>query len=180
MDRGAWWATVHGVAKSWTQLKWLSMHYQHGEPSRSQTGGPQQHVQLTRPPASHPLKTHSLRQLYTKRPFKLISAQSLQEATVYQSISHHSVSKIYIQAPLKMLVCYIRQVELASPGTASNLCWRHPPEIPILLHCTLWASWPMISKMQTALASSLKSLPFLQYFTCLEHFLEALLWVFSL
>ena len=26
MDRGSWWATVHGVAKSWTQLKWLSMH----------------------------------------------------------------------------------------------------------------------------------------------------------
>ena len=21
MDRGAWWATVHGVTKSWTQLK---------------------------------------------------------------------------------------------------------------------------------------------------------------
>ena len=26
MDRGAWWATVHGVSKSWTQLKHLSMH----------------------------------------------------------------------------------------------------------------------------------------------------------
>ena len=26
MDRQAWWATVHGVTKSWTQLKWLSMH----------------------------------------------------------------------------------------------------------------------------------------------------------
>ena len=25
MDRGAWWATVHGVAQSWTQLKQLSM-----------------------------------------------------------------------------------------------------------------------------------------------------------
>ena len=25
-DRGAWRATVHRVAKSWTQLKWLSMH----------------------------------------------------------------------------------------------------------------------------------------------------------
>ena len=25
MDRGAWRATVHSVAKSWTQLKWLSM-----------------------------------------------------------------------------------------------------------------------------------------------------------
>ena len=25
MDRGAWWATVHGVAKSWTWLKQLSM-----------------------------------------------------------------------------------------------------------------------------------------------------------
>ena len=26
MDRGAWWATVHGVAKSWTRPKWLSTH----------------------------------------------------------------------------------------------------------------------------------------------------------
>ena len=26
MDRGAWRATVHGVAKSWTQLKQLSRH----------------------------------------------------------------------------------------------------------------------------------------------------------
>ena len=25
MARGAWWATVHGVAKSWTQLKQLKM-----------------------------------------------------------------------------------------------------------------------------------------------------------
>ena len=28
VDRGAWWATVQGVAKSWTWLKWLSMHPQ--------------------------------------------------------------------------------------------------------------------------------------------------------
>ena len=27
-DRGAWWATVHRVAKSWTQLKQFSMHAQ--------------------------------------------------------------------------------------------------------------------------------------------------------
>ena len=26
MDRGAWWATVHGVAKSQTQVQQLSMH----------------------------------------------------------------------------------------------------------------------------------------------------------
>ena len=26
MDRGPWWTTVHGVTKSWTQLKWCSMH----------------------------------------------------------------------------------------------------------------------------------------------------------
>ena len=26
MDRGAWWATVHRVTKSWTRLKLLSMH----------------------------------------------------------------------------------------------------------------------------------------------------------
>ena len=28
MERGAWRATVHGVAQSWTQLKRLSMHTQ--------------------------------------------------------------------------------------------------------------------------------------------------------
>ena len=27
MGRGAWWATVHGVAKNQTQLKQLSMHF---------------------------------------------------------------------------------------------------------------------------------------------------------
>ena len=27
MDKAAWQATVHRVAKSWTQLKWLSMQY---------------------------------------------------------------------------------------------------------------------------------------------------------
>ena len=26
MDRGAWRTTVHGIAKSWTQLKQLSMY----------------------------------------------------------------------------------------------------------------------------------------------------------
>ena len=26
MDRGAWWAAVHRVTQSWTQLKLLSMH----------------------------------------------------------------------------------------------------------------------------------------------------------
>ena len=26
MDRGAWWATVHSIAKSWTQLKRLGTH----------------------------------------------------------------------------------------------------------------------------------------------------------
>ena len=27
MDRGAWWATVHGVAKSWTQLRVCTQAY---------------------------------------------------------------------------------------------------------------------------------------------------------
>ena len=26
MDRGAWWARVHGIAKSWTRMKGLSTH----------------------------------------------------------------------------------------------------------------------------------------------------------
>ena len=26
VDRGAWWAAVHSVSKTWTWLKWLSMH----------------------------------------------------------------------------------------------------------------------------------------------------------
>ena len=35
-DRGAWWAAVHGVAQSRTQLKWLSMHACFGEGNGSQ------------------------------------------------------------------------------------------------------------------------------------------------
>ena len=31
MDRGAWWATVHGVAMSQTHLKWLSTHLETGD-----------------------------------------------------------------------------------------------------------------------------------------------------
>ena len=30
MDRGAWWASVHRIAKSWTQLKGLNMHAHSG------------------------------------------------------------------------------------------------------------------------------------------------------
>ena len=30
MDRGAWWATVHGVTQSWTRLKQLSRSYPSG------------------------------------------------------------------------------------------------------------------------------------------------------
>ena len=35
MDRGAWWATVHGVAKSWTQMKQLNTHNTHESYSSS-------------------------------------------------------------------------------------------------------------------------------------------------
>ena len=36
MDRGVWWAAVHGVAQSWTQLKRLSMHACIGEGNGNQ------------------------------------------------------------------------------------------------------------------------------------------------
>ena len=35
MDRGAWQATVHGVAKSWTRLKQLNTHNTHESYSSS-------------------------------------------------------------------------------------------------------------------------------------------------
>ena len=35
MDRGAWWAIVHGMEKNWTQLEQLSMHTRRDYP-----GGP--------------------------------------------------------------------------------------------------------------------------------------------
>ena len=25
MGRGTWWATIHGVSKSWTQLSWVTL-----------------------------------------------------------------------------------------------------------------------------------------------------------
>ena len=37
MDRGVWWATVHGVANSWTGLSEHCMHKQ--EAGRGQGGG---------------------------------------------------------------------------------------------------------------------------------------------
>ena len=43
MDRGAWWATVRRVAKSWTWLKWLSVHIykEKNDPASSFFTGPQ-------------------------------------------------------------------------------------------------------------------------------------------
>ena len=38
LDRGAWWATVHRVEKSWTQLKWLSTHARRGNKSHRPCG----------------------------------------------------------------------------------------------------------------------------------------------
>ena len=40
MDRGAWWATVHGIAKSWTRLKQLSMHSIYYIPGSLEQGSP--------------------------------------------------------------------------------------------------------------------------------------------
>ena len=40
MDREAWWATVHRVAKSWTQLKQLSMHAPTFQGPRFSLSGP--------------------------------------------------------------------------------------------------------------------------------------------
>ena len=45
MDRGAWWAAVHGVTQSWTQLKRLSMHACIGEGN----GSPLQYSCLENP-----------------------------------------------------------------------------------------------------------------------------------
>ena len=40
MDRGAWRATVHGVAKSWVQMSWTQMNTAHGDPIFSFGGTP--------------------------------------------------------------------------------------------------------------------------------------------
>ena len=40
MDRGAWWATVHGIAKSWTRLKQPSMHNIYYIPGSLKQGSP--------------------------------------------------------------------------------------------------------------------------------------------
>ena len=45
MDRGAWWAALHGVAQSRTQLKQLSMHARTGEGN----GNPLQYSCLENP-----------------------------------------------------------------------------------------------------------------------------------
>ena len=51
MDRGAWWATVHGVAKSWTRLSSVHLaaffHVVSASPTLPHPGGP-----LPRPKAT--------------------------------------------------------------------------------------------------------------------------------
>ena len=142
-------------------------------------------------PSHLPSPEHTQTQLHTKRPFKLISTQSLQEVTVYQSASHHSMSKTYIQAMRKTLGCYSRPSpeQLQTFADVILQRFRYSSIAPSALmargqqnaNCpSLFSERAAVSKMQTALASSLKPLPFLRYFTCLEHFLTALLWSCSL
>ena len=48
VDRGAWWATVHGIAKSWTQLSNFSFFhsfYFTGPKIKEDTGGINPHTQ---------------------------------------------------------------------------------------------------------------------------------------
>ena len=55
-DRGAWWATVHGVAKNGPQLKWLSTHAEH---LQVRACSPENWVTLVTPPKiADPLRTH--------------------------------------------------------------------------------------------------------------------------
>ena len=54
MDTGAWWATVHGVAKSWTRLKQLSTHA-HKENTKPLNLSFQYRAQLPVSKAKHPL-----------------------------------------------------------------------------------------------------------------------------
>ena len=66
MDRGAWWATVRGVAKSWTQLSdftSLSLHFitetERGGTDAGVSGNPRLpgDPELPRPPAPPPFTT---------------------------------------------------------------------------------------------------------------------------
>ena len=51
MDRGAWWATVHGVSKNWTWLKLISMHaHTHTEGRQSPWQGCSPLYKLIPPP----------------------------------------------------------------------------------------------------------------------------------
>ena len=42
MDRGAWWAIVHGVTKSWTWLKWFSTFAKEGGLEHMEEAEPEQ------------------------------------------------------------------------------------------------------------------------------------------
>ena len=126
-------------------------------------------------PSHLPSPEHTQTQLHTKRPFKLISTQSLQEVTVYQSASHHSMSKTYIQAMRKTLGCYSRPSpeQLQTFADVILQRFRYSSIAPPAL---------MARGQQNANCPSLfsETPSLLRYFTCLEHFLTALLWSCSL
>ena len=56
MDGGAWWAAVHGVAKSWTQLSDLTLTFHFHALKDSHSSG----LQLDHPGVEHPLQCSCL------------------------------------------------------------------------------------------------------------------------
>ena len=49
MDRGAWWATVHWVAESWTQLSNFTKVQKSNSPSQDQTSLQNLYINLLPP-----------------------------------------------------------------------------------------------------------------------------------
>ena len=91
VDRGAWWAAVHGVAQNWTQLKWLSMHACIGEENATHSGILAWRIPGTREPGGLPsMESHRLRhdwndlavaeavdaERWTWRPFRVPSSKA--------------------------------------------------------------------------------------------------------
>ena len=129
MERGAWWATAHGVAESWTQVRLLSMHAHKSVLFSTESPGPRIVPDTSK-------RTHSLNDYYLLLFFHWRSKIKGQRHMVWCSYSAHILSSSIIYHSKFLNWASTNTILLLSyPWTSTNPHLRNPIS-PFLL--SIW------------------------------------------
>ena len=124
MDRGAWWAVVHGVEQSWTRLKRLSMYACVGEGN----GNPLQYSCLENPRDGGAWWAAIYGVTQSRTWLKWFSSSSKQQQNGYRLIDANSLSNGSLRLHFSgHLPCSPRshQVYIKASHNSSHFSWSH-------------------------------------------------------